>query len=348
MAWRSKEFRRSPFLYLFLIQTVMPLDHYVSQVHLRKFYSPALGNRMYATRKADLKGFTPNSESVCRVMDGSTNAYLLKDRVIEDFLKTIEPNYNPALEKLTAGKVDSNCIYTIAGFVAYVAACSPAGMRIGSMPLKRLLEREAVVMDAQGAFSPSPAVLGGASLTELLHDGAVGFTVDPKYSQATGITSILDFIDIFGNCEWEILQNDFKDSPFFTSDYPIAIEKTSDPRVLNKIVPLAPNLAVRIKPDISRDRALIDFTFSKFSYVKRNIGHEDVVKINTLLVRCAEEIVFYRDNHPWVQAFIRKNQHYRIEACSKNLRTATGTVPFSTQSVVAIVPPVEPTRASVD
>ena len=92
MAWRSKEFRWSSFLYLFLIQTVMPLHHYVSQVHLRKFYSPTLGNRMYATRKADLKAFTPNSESVCRVMNGSTNAYLLKDRVIEDFLKTIEPN----------------------------------------------------------------------------------------------------------------------------------------------------------------------------------------------------------------------------------------------------------------
>jgi hypothetical protein len=303
---------------------------------------------MYATRKADLKVFTPNSESVCRIMDGSTNAYLLKDRVIEDFLKTIEPNYNPALENLTSGKIDTNCIYTIAGFVAYVAACSPAGMRIGSMPLKRLLEREAVVMDAQGAFSPSPAVLGGASLTELLHDGAVEFTVDPKYSQATGIASIRNFIDIFGNCEWEILENDFKDSPFFTSDFPIAIEKTNDPRVLNKIVPLAPNLAVRIMPDISRDRTMIDFTFSKFSHVKRNLGHEDVVKINTLLVRCAEETVFYRDNHPWVQAFIRKNQHCRIETCSKELKTATGTLLFSTQSVVAIIPPVEPTRAIVD
>lgn len=326
----------------------MPLDHYVSQVHLRKFYSPALGNRMYATSKADLKAFTPNSESVCRVMDGSTNAYLLKDRVIEDFLKTIEPNYNPALEKLTAGKVDSNCIYTIAGFVAYVVTCSPAGMRIQSMPLKRMVEHEAVVMDAQGAFPPSPAVLGGASLTDLLRDGSVEFAIDPKYPQSIGITSILNFIDIFGNCEWEILQNDFKDSPFFTSDFPIAIEKTSDPRVLNKIVALAPNLAVRIKPDISRDRTQIDFTFSKFTCLNRNIGHGDVVKINTLLVRCAEETVFYRDNHPWVQAFIRKNQHYRIETCSKELKTATGTLLFSTQSVVAIVPPVEPTRASVD
>ena len=63
----------------------MPLDHYVSQVHLKKFYSPALGNRMYAIRKSDLKVFTPRSEDVCRIMDGSTNAYLREDRAIEGF-----------------------------------------------------------------------------------------------------------------------------------------------------------------------------------------------------------------------------------------------------------------------
>ena len=321
----------------------MPLDHYISQVHLKRFYSPVLGNRMYAIRKADLKDFTPNSESVCRIMDGSTNAYLLKDRMVEDLLNTIEPNYNPALENLTSGKIDNNCIYTIAGFVAYVATCSPAGMRIQSMPLQRLLEHQAVVMDARGAFSPPPAVLGGASLTELLRDGAVEVMIDPKYPQAIGIASILKFINIFGNCKWEILLNDSKDSPFFTSDFPIAIEKTRDPRVLNRIVPLAPNLAVRIKPDISTDRDQIDLSFPNFTWVSRHIGHGDVVKINTLLVRCAEETVFYRDSHPWVEPFIRKNRHYRIESCSKKLRTSTGTLLFSTQKVVATIPSVEPT-----
>ena len=69
----------------------MPLDHYIPQVHLKKFYSPALGNRMYAIRKTDLKAFTPDSQSVCRIMDGSTNAYLKDNRAIEEFLKTIEP-----------------------------------------------------------------------------------------------------------------------------------------------------------------------------------------------------------------------------------------------------------------
>jgi len=207
-----------------------------------------------------------------------------------------------------------------------------------------MVEHQAAVMDAQGAFPPPPGVLAGARLTELLRDGAVEVMIDPKYPQAIGIDSILKFINIFGNCKCEILQNDLKDSPFFTSDFPIAIEKTSDPRVLNRIVPLAPNLAVRIKPDISIDRTQIDLSFSKLSCVSRHIGHGDVVKINTLLVRCAEGTVFYRDNPSWVQPFIRKNQHYRIETCSKKLRTATGTLPFPTQSVVATVPPVEQKR----
>jgi hypothetical protein len=97
-------------------------------------------------------------------------------------------------------------------------------------------------------------------------------------------------------------------------DFPIAIEKTSDPRVLNRIVPLAPNLAVRIKPDISLDETQIDLSFSKFSCVSRHIGHGDVVKINTLLVRCAEDTVFYRDNHPWVQPMYQGTEAIRRHA----------------------------------
>jgi hypothetical protein len=40
---------------------VMALDHYVSQVHLKNFYSPALDGLMYAIRKSDLKRFPTKS-----------------------------------------------------------------------------------------------------------------------------------------------------------------------------------------------------------------------------------------------------------------------------------------------
>jgi hypothetical protein len=54
----------------------MALDHYISPVHLKQFISPALGNRLNAIRKSDLARFTPRTKDVCRIEDGSTNAYL--------------------------------------------------------------------------------------------------------------------------------------------------------------------------------------------------------------------------------------------------------------------------------
>lgn len=84
----------------------MPLDHFVSQVHLRNFCSPSLGNRMYAINKKNLNEFTARSEDVCRIEEGSTNAYLREDRAIEEFLKTIEPKYDAAVIKLANNRID--------------------------------------------------------------------------------------------------------------------------------------------------------------------------------------------------------------------------------------------------
>lgn len=317
----------------------MPLDHYVPQVHLKNFYSPVLGKRMYAIRKSDLKCFTPNSKGVCGIHDGSTNAYLREDRAIEEFLKTIEPNYNLSLEKLITGKIDDECVYTISGFVAYVITCSPGGMRLHSGPLKSIVEVTAATMDAREMLPPPPSELGGASLTELLHSGAVKVTIDPKFPQAMGISTILLGTAAFGNFKWEILRNGIADSPFFTSDFPAAIEESDDPRVLNRIVPLAPNLAIRIRPDLTIERGQADFSFAKFGYRVRDISHAEVIKLNRLIVRCAEETVFYRDDCPWVRPFVAKNRQYRIEPSTENLPTPNGTLLFSTQRIVASPPP---------
>ena len=146
----------------------MPLDHYVSQVHLKNFYSPALGSRMYAMRKRDLKSFTPNSQSVCRIEDGSTNAFLKDDRMIEEFLKKIEPNYNSALAKLTENRIDSECIFTIAGFAAYVFACSPTAVRIFTTPIEDMATNCVAAAEKSGILPTLPDELGGYSLTKLL------------------------------------------------------------------------------------------------------------------------------------------------------------------------------------
>lgn len=320
----------------------MLLDHYIPQVYLKNFYSPALGNRMYATRKSDLKSFTPNSQSVCRIDNGSTNSYLKEDRAIEEFLKTVEPKYNSALAKLIQGNIDDECIYTIGGFVAYFLSCSPAGMRIQSGPLGSIVEAEAAILEASGRIPPPPRELGGESLARLLDTGAVKIEVDRKFPQAIGINSIRRYIAIFGNFGWDILLNEFKNSPFFTSDFPVVIEKTGDCRIINRIVPLSPNLAIRIRPDLTIDKDLADLSFANFRSRRRKISQKEVVEINRLIVRCAEDTVFHRDDSAWVPRFIARNRHYRVESTSSKQRAGNG---FLVSSKLEIVPTAAPLKS---
>jgi len=291
----------------------MPLDHFIPQVYLRYFYSPSLGERLHAIRKADLGYFTPNAKSVCAVVDGSTNAYLREDRLIEEFLKLVEPNYPKAIETIERGEHTQLSIFTIAGFVAFVSSCSPAAMRIYSKHLKDNLEDAAIVLDSKGEFPEPPEVLGGKSLTEMLNNGEVQLTVDKKYPQAFGIRQVVEKTVHIGNFKWEILINPHENNPFFTSDFPTTFEKTKDIRVFNRVVPLSPTLALRIHPEKSIKRKELDFSFSRFKCRFRKIPRSEVLHINRLIVRCAESIVFYRDQYPWIEPFIRKNSRYRVE-----------------------------------
>src|SRR5271154_5011687 len=134
----------------------MALDHYVSQVHLKNFYSPSLNGLMYAIRKSDMKRFRTKSQDVCRIEQGGTNAYLVEDRAIEEFLREVEPHYNASLAKLRENKMDQEAIASLAGFTAYIISCSPAAMRLHSGPLKAQLESAAAILDAQGLIPKAP------------------------------------------------------------------------------------------------------------------------------------------------------------------------------------------------
>lgn len=311
----------------------MALDHYVSQVHLRNFYSSVLENHMYAIRKSDLKSFPCNARSVCRIEEGSTNAYLLNDRAVEEFLLGVEPKYNASLVKLRDNKIDQDCVYAIAGFVAYVACCAPAAMRIHTAPLHGLLESEAMILDQQGLIPRAPPSLGSKTLTELLAEKQISFTVDPKYPQAIGISTIEGRMSIYGNSRWEVLLNGVPQCPFFTSDFPVAIERTGH-RSMNWIIPLAPDLAIRIIPDIQLSGTAPDLSFGKFTSRRRTLSRSESIALNRLIVRCAEDLIFYRDNYSWVERFVAKNRHYRIEAVTDRIPTDTGFMNLSTQWIV--------------
>jgi Protein of unknown function (DUF4238) len=312
----------------------MPLDHYVSQVHLRQFCSPERANHLCAIRKADLKSFFCHPRSVCRIEGNSTNHYLHIDRVLEEFLKDVEPKYNAAIAKLRDDQIDDECIYAIAGFVTYVTACAPAATRIFSDPLRSFLMTREVILERKGLFEETPEAFGGRSLSDLLADGTVKIKIDQKFPQALGINSVIQRTSIFGNSRWEILFNDHPKCPFFTSDFPVAIEETRVSGLVNRIVPLAPDIAVRIIPDVRLSRAKPDLTFQEFSYRRRVLGRPETLEINRLIVRCAEDFVFYRDNHEWVEPFVAKNRQYHLEAVTTCVPQERGFLNISAQRIM--------------
>jgi len=302
----------------------MALDHYVSQVHLRQFLSPALaGRRLFAFRKSNGDRFAAPTKSLCRIDEGSTNPFLTEPRVVEDFLKTVEPHYNSAIDELRAGRHSQESIWVVAGFAAYVGSCSPAAMRINSEMPRLAVESTAAIMDARGALPRAPEVLGGASLSELIESGQVTINIEPKYPQALGVVNIIRAAEMLGGFEWEVLHNEGSGSPFLTSDFPSAIEQW-DPGGIKRIVPLAPDLAVRIIARRQRQRRGAE------RKRHRKVDRSGVLVLNRAIVRCAEDFVFSREDAPWVVSLVRRNRRYRVAPISARVPTETGGFVLST------------------
>lgn len=313
----------------------MALDHYVSQVHLKNFYSKELGELMHAFRKTNMQYFTPNSSSICRIDEGSTNNYLKEERIIEEFLKDIEPYYDRAVDSVLGKKINQDTIYVIAGFLSYVYACSPTGIRINKEPLKHIVEETADILEKQGKLTPIDLPgHEGKSIKEIFESGALNVEIDPKYPQAICISDIISYLTFFGNCTWEFLINDFQDSPFFTSDFPIGFERSKDPRIINKILPLRPTLAVRVLPHPEIDTKNPDPSFSMFKYRFRKLSRKEVSDINRLIVRCAEEIVLSSVNTEWVEPFIRKNSKYHIKPKVTKIPAGGGSYHYFSTEIV--------------
>jgi hypothetical protein len=206
-------------------------------------------------------------------------------------------------------------------------------MRILTDPFKCTVKYAMAKMDAQGLFSPPHSFFGNTTVTELLRNGTINVNIDPKYPQAIGISTIRQNTAQLGNFAWEILHNHFDDSPFFTSDFPVANESTIDPNIVNRIIPLAPNLAVRIRPQVPLGKNHPDFSFANFRFNNRKLSRKEIERLNLLIVRCAEDTVFYRDDYPWVRKFVSKNRDYHIEPRTDELTTSHGTYSVFTQKV---------------
>jgi Protein of unknown function (DUF4238) len=308
------------------------LDHYVSQVHLRKFYAEALDSRkMFAYRKSDGKQFICGSKDVCRIEEGSTNQFLTEPRILEEFLRKVEPNYDGACDAISREQFNTEDLFVLAGFAAFVIGTSPTAMRLGADTLTHLAHSEVELMDRMGKLDRAPEALGNKTATELIHEGSLRIETDSKYPQAMGISGIVGLTQAFSTFHWEILLNPKAGRfPFVTSDYPAAVEGLGRQVPATRIIPLRPDLALRIMPQIRpKGRPDLESDF-RFKLTRATPTH--VRSVNMAIVRSAENLVFSSINAPWIQTLVTKNKRYRLEL--ENTRAQKGSGFLHLNSVI--------------
>ena len=310
----------------------MPLDHYVSQVHLRKFYAKALDSKkMFAYRKSDGKQFICGSEDVCRIEEGSSNQFLTEPRILEEFLRKVEPNYDAACDALSHKKFEMDDILVLAGFVAFVIGTSPTAQRLGADSLTHLTHSEIELMDRMGKLDRAPAELGNKTATELIRDGSVRIETDRKFPQAMGISGIVGLTQAYSTFHWEVFLNPKADRfPFLTSHYPAAIEGLGRQVPASRVISLRPDLALRILPQIRpKGRPDLESDF-RFKITRATPSH--VQSVNMAIARSAENLVFSPIKAPWVGTLVAKNARYRLEL--DHMRTPKGSGFLLLNSVV--------------
>ncbi|MBS2010556.1 MAG: DUF4238 domain-containing protein [Cyanobacteria bacterium SZAS TMP-1] len=307
----------------------MALDHYVPQVHLRHWVSGNNGPLLNVIRKSDFFKFTPLPRNICAVPQGSTNRLLAEPRKIEETLAGIEPKYNKAVASLSRAEFDNETVWTIAGFAACIMVASPTALRLHNPTHTAILRDMAVMLDRRGLLPGS----SGMRFSRHVASGATDFRVDGRFSQSILAENMNRTIGLLTHGDWEVLHNRFPDCPFFTSDYPIALEVSEDDRRLNnKVIPLTPNMALRIKPNIEVNHQ--DPPFTNLTVRRRALSRGEVKRINTLIVRSAEEVVVYLKEHNWVPDFVDRNRRYWIDGVVTKTRVSPRRVLYITRQQI--------------
>lgn len=249
-----------------------------------------------------------DSRDVCRIEEGNTNSYIEDHRAIEEFLKLVEPRYDKAIKNLMRRNYTFDDILSVIGFCSYVAVCTPSSIRIGRSHIGAMVAEYAKILEQKGELPKAPESLGYNKFSEMIDEGVIHIDVDPKYPQAIGISTILERVAVWAQSDCQVLINQYEDLPFLTSDSPVALEISPGSPIIPRVVPLAPDLAIRIVPHFNAGRDYLEGV-AKFSPVFRRISRGEVKQINKNIVRCAEASVFSSIRRKGIERLVAKNRN---------------------------------------
>jgi hypothetical protein len=99
-----------------------------------------------------------------------------------------------------------------------------------------------------------------------------------------------------------------------------------------QVIPLAPDIAIRITPDPSSVREQ-DLSFARMRFRTMRPKLAKIQELNKLIVQSAEELVFFRDDLYWIPDFVARNRDFRVEPITNTIPADTGYYVVATQRI---------------
>lgn len=311
-------------------------DHYVSQTYLTGF-TDAQGYLIpYYKSEHTVVRNPAVPKSVCYEIDGDSNKYFDDPRILDSYLPQFENYWADNIQTLRRLRIDDICKYQIAGYVAFLRACTPTAKRIGQANLKAIVEPE-TQESAKQFFKQHPpedeetrTIIG-----KFIEQKKLKVEMDRQYPHALSISSLLQSTarHFYGN--WLIMVN--KGSiPFITSDNPaVAYYHGRNHSQAHMYVPVAPDIALLIKAEVDYkpiqlpNQRGISMGLEQFAEPKP----EYVDKFNELIIKAAETCVYSGSRETWIEEKVRELRNWRLEAVIDEIPVPGGTVIVSRQLV---------------
>lgn len=288
----------------------MTLDHYISQVHLKQFLCPGEKKLLVAIRKSDLKVFTPRPRDICRVEDGSTNAYLTENRKVEDFLGEIEPAYERCLARVAAGDLDWDVRQVFGGFLAYVHAYTPTALRMFDPTIRAQIERAIKALEADGELksydASKPLDWHGKSLSQQIEEGQVTLEIDPKMPQAMVTTQLLKTRHTLASSDVTVLRAAGQ-GRFLTSDFPSVILSHYQGKFAQRFLPISPKIGLVFHTHTATDKS--GGPLHRFV----DIGDKKTQAINDEIIKHAGDLVISAYHYTWLHDRVKALRRFRVE-----------------------------------
>ena len=195
-------------------------DHYVSQTYLRLFVGPNGDLVPYYKNAHVIVGKPKRPKSICFETEGDTNKYFENPRVLDKFLPAFENPWEENIVKLERGFLDAKTKYELAGYIAFLRACTPTDKRIGQQTIAGEIEPVAhkvqlSTLDKSDYLSDEQKL----TLRKAIQNKEIEIKIDREFAHAQGMRVLEGMINRYYCSHWLVLIN--KTSiPFITSDNP--------------------------------------------------------------------------------------------------------------------------------